>query len=128
MFINTLVGGLGKMERGQINFELPEGGGEPKGFPYYEGGSKKFCQIGRIMKVKMHNLSLKLTGYSLKLHLYFKIFSGLWPGPSGHPALCLTLKTPPLAQPQVNLAFASSRAEMCRIIGVEGWGYIPYSV
>ena len=36
----------------------------------------------------MHNLLLKLTGYSLKLDLYFKIF----PGPSAGPALHLTLR------------------------------------
>ena len=40
------------------------------------------------MKIKMHNLLPKSTGYSLKLDLYFKIF----PGPSAGPALYLTLK------------------------------------
>ena len=50
----------------------------------------------------MHNLLLKLTGYSLRLDLYFKIF----PGPSAGSALHLTLKMPLLAQPQVHLAFA----------------------
>ena len=40
------------------------------------------------MNIKMHNLLLKLTGYSLKLDLYFKIFPGL----SAGPALHLTLK------------------------------------
>ena len=49
----------------------------------------------------MHNLLLKLTGYSLKLDVYFKIF----PGPSAGPALHLILKIPPLAQPQEQLAF-----------------------
>ena len=48
-----------------------------------EGGSKKFGQIESIMKIKMHNLLPKLTGYSLRLDLYFKIF----PGPSAGPAL-----------------------------------------
>ena len=66
-----------------------------------EGGSKKFGQIESIMKIKMHNLLPKLTGYSLRLDLYFKIF----PGPSAGPALHLTLKMPPLAHPQVRLAF-----------------------
>ena len=42
------------------------------------GGSTKFGQIESIMKIKMHNLLPKSTGYSLKLDLYFKIF----PGPS----------------------------------------------
>ena len=100
MFINTLVGGLGKMEGGQKSFELPKGG-DQKVFRSKRGGSKKFGQIESIMNIKMHNLLLKLTGYSLKLDLYFKIF----PGPSAGPALHLTLKMPPLAQPQEHLAF-----------------------
>ena len=49
----------------------------------------------------MHNLLPKLTGYSLRLDLYFKIF----PGPSAGPALHFTLKMPPLAHPQIRLAF-----------------------
>ena len=65
------------------------------------GGSKKFGQIESIMKIKMHNLLPKSTGYSLKLDLYFKIF----PGPSAGPALHLTLKMPLLAHLQVHLAF-----------------------
>ena len=64
------------------------------------GGSKKFGQIESIMKIKMHNLLPKLSGYSLRLDLYFKIF----PGPSAGPALHLTLKMPPLAHPQIRLA------------------------
>ena len=88
------------MEGGQKSFELPEGG-DQKVFLSKEGGSKKFGQIESIMKIKMHNLMPKLTGYSLKLDLYFKIF----PGPSAGPALNLTLKMPPLAHPQIRLAF-----------------------
>ena len=65
------------------------------------GGSKRFGQIESIMIIKMHNLLPKLTGYSLRLDLYFKIF----PGPSAGPALHLTLKMPPLAHPQIRLAF-----------------------
>ena len=38
--INTLVGGLGKMEGGQKSFELPEGGGDQKVFRS-KGGVKK---------------------------------------------------------------------------------------
>ena len=91
--------GLGKMERGQTSFELPKGG--TKKFSVVKGGSKKFGQIESIINLKMHNLLLKLTGYSLKLDLYFKIF----PGPSAGPALHLTLKMPPLTQPQEHLAF-----------------------
>ena len=37
---------------------------------------KKFSQIDSITKVKIHNLSLKLAGYSPRLHLHFKIFPG----------------------------------------------------
>ena len=88
------------MEGGQKRFELPEGGGTKK-FSVVKGGLKKFSQIESIMKIKMHNLLPKLTGYSLRLDLYFKIF----PGPSAGPALHLTLKMPPLAHPQVRLAF-----------------------
>ena len=73
---------------------------ETKKFSAVKGGSKKFGQIESTMKIKMHNLLLKLTGYSLRLDLYFKIF----PGPSAGPALHLTLKMPPFAQPQVRLA------------------------
>ena len=36
-----------------------------------------FCQIDSIMKYEMHGLSLKLTGYSLRLHLHFKMFRAL---------------------------------------------------
>ena len=100
VFINTLVGGLGKMEGGQKSFELPKGG-ETKKFSVVKGGVKKFGQIESIMNIKMHNLLLKLAGYSLKLDLYFKIF----PGPSAGPALHLALKMPPLAQPLEHLAF-----------------------
>ena len=87
------------MEGGQKSFELPEGG-DQKVF-LSKGGVKKFGQIESIMKIKMHNLLPKLTGYSLRLDLYFKIF----PGPSAGPALHLTLKMPPLAHPQIRLAF-----------------------
>ena len=82
------------------SFELPEGGGTKK-FSIVKWGSKKFGQIESIMKIKMHNLLPKLTGYSLRLDLRFKIF----PGPSAGPALHLTLKMPPLAHSQVCLAF-----------------------
>ena len=75
--------------------------GGTKKFSIVKGGSKKFSQIESIMKIKMHNLLPKLTGYSLRLDLYFKIF----PGPSAGPALHLTLQMPPLAHPQVHLAF-----------------------
>ena len=87
------------MEGGQKSFELPEGG--TKKFSVVKGGgSKKFSQIESIMKIEMHNLLPKLAGYSLRLDLY-KIF----PAPSAGPALHLTLKMPPLAHPQVRLAF-----------------------
>ena len=89
------------MEGGQKSFELPEGGDEKVFLSKGGGGSKKFGQIESIMKIKMHNLLPKLTGYSLRLDLYFKIF----PGPSAGPALHLTLKIPPLAHPQICLAF-----------------------
>ena len=87
------------MEGGQKNFELPKGG--TKKFSAVNGGSKKFGQIESIMKIKMHNLLPKSTGYSLNLDLYFKIFLG----PSAGPALHVTLKMPLLAQLQVHLAF-----------------------
>ena len=86
------------MEGGK-KFELPEGG--TKKFSVVKGGLKNFGQIESIMKIKMHNLLLKFTGYSLRLDLYFKIFLG----PLAGPALHLTLKIPLLAQPQVHLAF-----------------------
>ena len=38
-FINTLVGGLGKMEGSQKSFELPEGGDQ-----------KVFCSKGGVVK------------------------------------------------------------------------------
>ena len=57
------------------------------------------------------------------MHLCFKIF----PGPSVGLALCLTLKMPPLAQPQVDLVFVK-RAKMGRIKGVEGMGDISPTV
>ena len=93
-------GGLGKMEGGPKKFWVTRRGGTKK-FSVVKGGSKKFGQIESIMKIKMHNLLPKLTGYSLRLDLYFKIF----PGPSAGPALHLTLKMPPLAHPQIRLAF-----------------------
>ena len=64
------------MEGGQKSFELPEGGGTKK-FSVVKGGSKKFSQIESIMKIKMHNLLPKLTGYSLRLDLYFKFSRAL---------------------------------------------------
>ena len=89
------------MEGGQKSFELPKGGGNKKFSAVNGGGVKKFGQIESVMKIKMHNLLPKSTGYSLKLDLYFKIF----PGPSAGQALHLTLKMPLLAQLQVHLAF-----------------------
>ena len=89
------------MEGAQKSFELPKGGGDQKVFSSRWGGSKKFGQIESIMKIKMHNLLPKSTGYCLKLDLYLKIF----PGPAAGPALHLTLKMPLLAQLQVHLAF-----------------------
>ena len=88
-----LGGGLGKMEGAKKVLSYRKGGGGPKKFlSVVKGGSKKFGQIESIMKIKMHTLLLKiLTGYSLRLDLYFKIF----PGPL----------IPPLAQPQEHLAF-----------------------
>ena len=90
----------GQNRGGQKSFELPERG-DQKVFRSKGGIKKKFGQIDSIMKIKMHNLLPKLTGYSLRLDLYFKIF----PGPSAGPALHLTLKMLPLAHPQVRLAF-----------------------
>ena len=69
------------MEGGQKSFEFTEGGNQ-KVFSSKGGGAKKFGQIESIMKIKMHNLLLKLTGYSLRLDLYFKIFLGPSAGPS----------------------------------------------
>ena len=92
-------GGLGKMEGAKNVLSYQKGG--TKKFSLVKGGSKKFGQIEIIMKIKMHNLLPKLTGYSLRLDLYFKIF----PGPSAGPTLHLTLKMPPLAHPQIRLAF-----------------------
>ena len=88
------------MEGDPNSFEFLEGWG--KTFSVVKVGSKKFGQIESIMKIKMYNLLLKLTGYILRLDLYFKIF----PGPSAGSVLHLLLKMPPLAQPQVCLAFA----------------------
>ena len=93
------MGGWAKW-RGGAKKVLSYRKGGTKKFSVVKGGSKKFGQIESIMNLKMHNLLLKLTGYSLKLNLYFKIF----PGPSVGPALHLTLKMPPLAQPQEHLA------------------------
>ena len=88
-------GGAGQNGGGPKKFRVT------KKFSLVKGGSKKFGQIEIIMKIKMHNLLPKLTGYSLRLDLYFKIF----PGPSAGLALHLTLKMPPLAHPQIRLAF-----------------------
>ena len=82
------------MKGGQKSIELPERGDQTV-YRSKGGGSKKFGQIESIMKIKMHNLLAKLTGYSLRLDLYFKIF----PGPSAGPALHLTLKMVLLAHP-----------------------------
>ena len=95
------------MEGGQKSFELPKGG-DQKVFSSKWGGPKKLGQIESIMKIKMHNLLPKSTGYSLKLDLYFKIF----PGPSAGPALHLTLKMPLFAQLQVHLAFVLENQEV----------------
>ena len=94
-------GGWAKWRGGAKKVLSYQKGGTKKFSVVKEGGSKKFSQIESIMKIKMHNLLPKLTGYSLRLDLYFKIF----PGPSAGPALHLTLKMPPLAHPQVRLAF-----------------------
>ena len=75
------------------------------------------------MNIKMHNLLLKLTGYSLKLDLNLKIF----PGPSAGPALHLTLKMLPLVQPQEHLAFVK-RAKLRTITQRVVVGYIPFRV
>ena len=76
VFIITLVGGLGKMERGQKSFELSEGGGTKK-FSEVKEGSKKFGQIESIMKIKMHNFLLKLTIKILpQIGSKFQTFSG----------------------------------------------------
>ena len=83
-------------------------GGTKKFSAVNGGGSKKFGQIESIMKIKMHNLLPKSTGYSLKSDLYFKIF----PGNSAGPALHLRQKkkklfgcplpTDPILQPDPN--------------------------
>ena len=88
------------MEGGQKSFELSEGG-DQKVFLSKGGGVKKVWSIESIMKMKIYNLLPKLTGYSFRLDLYFKIFLG----PSAGPALHRTLKMPPLAHPQIRLAF-----------------------
>ena len=67
------------MKTGKKSFELPEGGGQ-KVFLSKGGGSKKFGQIESIMKIKMHNLLPKLTGYSLSLDLFFQNFPGPFSG------------------------------------------------
>ena len=97
MFINTLVGGLGKTWRGAKKVLSSRKGGTKKFSAVKGGGQKSLAKL----KIKMHNFLLKLTGYSLRLYLYFKIF----PGPSAGPALYLILKMPPLAQRQVHLTF-----------------------
>ena len=103
MFINTLVGGAGQNGGGGAKKVLScRKGGTKKFSAVNGGGSKKFGQIESIMKIKIHNLFPKSTGYSLKLDLYFKIF----PGPSAGPALHLTLKMLLLAQLQVGLHLA----------------------
>ena len=94
-------GGAGQNGRGAKKFWVTRRRGDQKVFLSKGGGSKKFGQIESIMKIKMHNLLPKLIGYRLRLDLYFKIF----PGPSAGPTLHLTLKMPPLAHPQIRLAF-----------------------
>ena len=82
VFINTLVGGgLGKMEGGAKKVLSCRKGGIKKFSIVKRGGSKKFGQIESTIKIKMHNLLPKSTGYSLKLDLYFKIFPGPFSGP-----------------------------------------------
>ena len=44
VFINTLVGGLGKMEGGQKSFELPKGG-DQKVFRSKRGGQKSLVKL-----------------------------------------------------------------------------------
>ena len=63
------------MEGGQKSFELPEGGGTKKFSLVKGGGSKKFGQIESIMKIKMHNLLPKLTGYIASDWIYISKFS-----------------------------------------------------
>ena len=101
MFINTLVGGAGQNGGAKKVLSCRKGGTKKFSAVNGNGGVKKFGQIESIMKIKMHNLLPKSTGYSLKLDPYFKIF----PGPSADPALHLTLKMPLFAQVQVHLAF-----------------------
>ena len=69
------------MEGGQKSFELPEGGGTKKFSLVKVGGSKKFGQIESIMKIKMHNLLPKLTGYKPQIGSIFQNF----PGPFSRP-------------------------------------------
>ena len=88
------------MEGAKKSFQFPEGGGGKKFSAVKGGGQKSLAKL----KIKMHNLLLKLTGYSLKLYLYFKIF----PGPSAGPALYLRpiyLKCLCSHKLQVHLAF-----------------------
>ena len=79
MFINTLVVGGGGAGQNR-------GGGEPKKFSVVKGGQKSLAKL----KIKIHNLLLKLTGSSLKLYLV-SIFHN-FPGPFTGPALYLLLK------------------------------------
>ena len=97
------------MEGGQKSFELLEGG--TKKFSVSKGGSKKFGQIESIMKIKLHNLLLKLTEYSLRLDVYFKIF----PGPSAGPALHLSLTSTRTASGTLSICVQNHIESGCRI-------------
>ena len=76
------MGGAGQNGGGAKKVLSYQKGGDQKVFLSKGGGSKKFGQIESIMKIKMHNLLPKLTGYSLRLDLYFKIFPGPFSGPN----------------------------------------------
>ena len=111
VFINTLGWGWAKW-RGPKKFWVTRRGDQ--NVFRSKGEVKKFGQIESVMKNKMHNLLLKLTGCSLRLDLYFKIF----PGPSAGPDLHLTLKIPPLAQPSgtLGICLESQVCRLCRFI------------
>ena len=86
---------------GPKSFELPEGG-DQKVFRSKGGGQKSLVKLKVFNENQNAQFVAKINSiYSLRLDLYFKIF----PGPSAGLALHLTLKMPPLAHPQVRLAF-----------------------
>ena len=67
MYLGTVIPRVGQNGGPKKVLSCPKG--KTKKFFVLKRGVKKLCQIDSIMKVKMHNLFLKSTGYSLRLHL-----------------------------------------------------------